>query len=74
MARVTVEDCLRNVENMYELVLVATKRVRQLFRGATPLVNSKNRLIVIALREIADEKIHSVLPDRASTSDSSMPN
>lgn len=53
MARVTIEDCLGNVENMYELVHLVTKRTRQLYLGDTPLVNSKNRMIVTALREIA---------------------
>jgi DNA-directed RNA polymerase subunit omega len=53
MARVTIEDCLTQVENMYELVHLATKRARQLYKGAEPLVKSKNRVIVTALREIA---------------------
>ena len=51
MARITIEDCLDNVENMYELVLLTTRRARQLFTGAEPLVKSKNRTIVTALRE-----------------------
>ena len=57
MARVTIEDCLQNVDNMYELVHLATKRARMLFRGADPLVKSKNRIIVTALREIAAGKV-----------------
>jgi DNA-directed RNA polymerase subunit omega len=57
MARVTIEDCLRNVDNMYELVHLATKRARQLYKGADPLVKSKNRVIVTALREIAAGKV-----------------
>jgi len=57
MARVTIEDCLKNVENMYELVHLATKRSRMLFKGADPLVKSKNRVIVTALREIAAGKV-----------------
>lgn len=55
MARITVEDCLQNVDNRFQLVLVATKRARQLFDGAEPLVqvdNDKNT--VVALREIAE--------------------
>lgn len=55
MARVTVEDCLENVENRFQLVLVAAKRARQLSIGAEPHVprgNDKNT--VVALREIAD--------------------
>ncbi len=57
MARVTIEDCLKNVENMYELVHVATRRARQLIKGAEPVVKSKNRIIVTALREIAADKV-----------------
>ena len=57
MARVTIEDCLKNVDNMYELVHLATKRARQLYRGAKPLVKSKNRVIVTALREIASGRV-----------------
>jgi DNA-directed RNA polymerase subunit omega len=57
MARVTIEDCLQNVDNMYELVHLATKRARQLYKGSDPLVKSKNRIIVTALREIAAGKV-----------------
>jgi len=53
MARITIEDCLKNVDNMYELVHVSALRARQLFKGANPLIRSKNRNAVIALREIA---------------------
>lgn len=57
MARVTIEDCLDHVENMYELVHLATKRSRQIFKGSNPLVKSKNRTIVTALREIAAGRV-----------------
>jgi DNA-directed RNA polymerase subunit omega len=57
MARVTIEDCLEHVNNMYELVHLATKRARQLYKGSDPLVKSKNRIIVTALREIAAGKV-----------------
>jgi DNA-directed RNA polymerase subunit omega len=58
MARITVEDCLDNVENRFELVLVATRRARQIARGAEPLVDEANdKSTVIALREIAEGKI-----------------
>jgi DNA-directed RNA polymerase subunit omega len=57
MARVTIEDCLDHVDNMYELVHLATKRARQLYKGSDPLVKSKNRVIVTALREIAAGKV-----------------
>ena len=61
MARVTIEDCLKNVDNMYELVHLATKRARQLFKGSTPLVKSKNRIVVTALREVAAGKVRAVM-------------
>jgi DNA-directed RNA polymerase subunit omega len=57
MARITIEDCLERVENRYELVHLATKRVKQLREGAEPLVKSKNKEVVTALREIAAGKI-----------------
>lgn len=54
MARITVEDCLENVENRFQLVLVAAKRARQLAQGAEPCVDRENdKPTVIALREIA---------------------
>ncbi|OGV37276.1 MAG: DNA-directed RNA polymerase subunit omega [Legionellales bacterium RIFCSPHIGHO2_12_FULL_35_11] len=55
MARVTVEDCLENVENRFELVMVATKRARQIaVSGAEPNVAWENdKPTVVALREIA---------------------
>ena len=58
MARVTVEDCLEKVANRFALVLLATKRTRQLLKGATPLVeHHKNKAPVLALREIAADKV-----------------
>jgi DNA-directed RNA polymerase subunit omega len=60
MARVTIEDCLTRVDNMYELVHLATRRARQLYKGADPLVKSKNRIIVTALREIAAGRVAAV--------------
>ncbi len=54
MARVTVEDCLENVENRFKLVLLATKRARQLSKGADEFVSrGKDKDTVVALREIA---------------------
>jgi len=53
MARVTVEDCLKKVENRYELVHFAAARSRQLYKGADALVRCKNKEIVTALREVA---------------------
>lgn len=58
MARLTVEDCLRNVNNRFNLVLLASKRARQLAMGATPLVPVENdKPTVVALREIGKGKI-----------------
>ena len=55
MARVTVEDCLANVDNRFQLVLVATKRARQISLGAEPFVEAENdKPTVLALREIAE--------------------
>jgi DNA-directed RNA polymerase subunit omega len=58
MARVTVEDCLDNVDNRFQLVLVATKRARQLANGVEPFVKWENdKPTIVALREIAEGKI-----------------
>ena len=55
MARITVEDCISQVNNRFELVLLATKRARQIARGATSLVEEENdKPTVLALREIAE--------------------
>ncbi len=54
MARITVEDCLENIENIFEMVLVAAKRARRVAHGADPMVERENdKPTVIALREIA---------------------
>ena len=73
MARVTVEDCLEKVDNRFQLVLVATKRARQLANGVQPLVEWENdKPTIVALREIADglispsildEPLHPVVED-----------
>ncbi|MBZ4658724.1 MAG: DNA-directed polymerase subunit omega [Desulfacinum sp.] len=58
MARVTVEDCLRQVENRFALVHLAVRRVLQLRKGAAPLIDApKNKEVVVALREIAAGKV-----------------
>ena len=57
MARVTVEDCLEKAPNRFALVHLAAKRAIQLGREAEPLVASKNKEIVTALREVADHRI-----------------
>jgi DNA-directed RNA polymerase subunit omega len=58
MARVTVEDCLDNVDNLFQLVLLASARARRLANGAEPTVPVDNdKVTVIALREIAEGHI-----------------
>ena len=55
MARITIDDCLENVENRFELVLLASKRARQLEKGADEFVSRDNdKDTVLALREIAE--------------------
>ena len=55
MARLTVEDCLRNVDNRYDLVLLASKRARQIAMGADALIDEDgDKPSVFALREIAE--------------------
>ena len=65
MARVTVEDCLEREENRFALVILAARRTRQLMKGSGPLVHSKNKPAVTALREVAAGKVHF---DRTSNS------
>ncbi len=58
MARVTIEDCLKNVDNRFSLVHLAAKRIRQVREGADLLVKSKkNEDVVTVLREIAANRI-----------------
>lgn len=67
MARVTVEDCLANVDNRFQLVLVAAKRARQLAQGAEPCVARENdKATVIALREIAGGFVTNAILDERS--------
>jgi DNA-directed RNA polymerase subunit omega len=55
MARITVEDCLENIENIFEMVLVAAKRARRIAHGADAMVELENdKPTVLALREIAE--------------------
>jgi DNA-directed RNA polymerase subunit omega len=57
MARITVEDCLETVENRFQLVLLGAKRAKQLLKGSRPLIDSDNKEVVTALREIAARKV-----------------
>jgi len=64
MARITVEDCLDNVENRFQLVLVAAKRARQLNAGSDARVPRENdKTTVVALREIAEGHITNAILD-----------
>ncbi len=62
MARITVEDCLKRVDNRFSLVLMASKRAKQLIKGSSSLIDNKdnNKEIVVALREIAAGKVNLV--------------
>ncbi len=64
MARVTVEDCLDIIPNRFQLAMVASKRAKQLYKGAEPLIENKsrNKKVVLALREIAAEVINYEIP------------
>jgi DNA-directed RNA polymerase subunit omega len=57
MARITVEDCLKQVESRFELVLLAGRRAKMIMKGAKPLVEADNRPIVTSLREVAAGKV-----------------
>jgi len=71
MARVTVEDCLENVDNRFELVLLASKRARQIAQGKEPMVALENdKPTVVALREIAAGKVNRALLDAVNAEDS----
>lgn len=64
MARITVEDCLKVVDNRFDLVLMGTQRARQIARGATPTVDDENdKPTVVALREIAERKVNQAMLD-----------
>jgi len=66
MARITVEDCLEVVDNRFELVLMASKRARQLAHGADAMlerVESDDKPTVLALREIAARRVDQNLID-----------
>lgn len=59
MARITVEDCMEEIDNMFDLVLVAAKRARRLANGAHPYVEWENdKPTVVALREIAEGHVN----------------
>ena len=58
MARVTVQDCIKIIQNRFELILVASERARTLAKGAEPLLErDRDKNPVVALREIAEKKL-----------------
>ena len=57
MARVTVEDCLRKVEGRFDLAILAARRAKMIEHGSKPLIDTGNKTIVTALREIAAGKV-----------------
>jgi len=72
MARITVEDCLNVVDNRFDLVLMASKRARQLAKGVEATIDNsehQDKPTVLALREIASGKIDSALIDAVEKSD-----
>lgn len=70
MARITVEDSLMEAKNRFALVLLAARRVRQLFQGSKPLSEKKdNREVVTSLREVAEGKVKYAHPEHLSIAD-----
>ncbi len=62
MARITVEDCLKMVESRFELVILGARRAKMIMKGAKPLVETDNRPIVNALREVAAGRVKFIDP------------
>jgi DNA-directed RNA polymerase subunit omega len=68
MARITVDDCLKNIANRFEMSLAATYRARQLTNGAQPMVEAnRDKPTVIALRELAASKYGTEVLNKAPT-------
>lgn len=64
MARITVDDCIDIFPNRFELTLAVTYRARQLAQGSQPMVETKDKAVVTALREIAAGKIGTEILNR----------
>ncbi len=62
MARITVEDCLENVENRFALVMASVRRTKQLYAGADTMVECENKSIICSLREIAKGEVKVTTP------------
>jgi len=70
MARVTVEDCLEKLNNRFGLVLLVSKRAKQLLKGVSPtLPNKNNKYIVTALREVAAGNVYFDMDESQGTSE-----
>ena len=70
MARITVDDCLEEVGNRFSLVHVASKRTKQLLNGSRPRVAPRNeKPVIVALREIAANKVHMNLVEHTDSSE-----
>ena len=68
MARITVDDCLKNIPNRFEMSLAATFRARQLANGAQPMIEaSRDKPTVVALRELAAGKYGAEILNRTTT-------
>ncbi|MDB4470735.1 DNA-directed RNA polymerase subunit omega [Deltaproteobacteria bacterium] len=69
MARVTVEDCLDVIPNRFLLAMVASKRAKQLYKGAEPMIENKsgNKKVVVALREIAANSVEFEIPTKKNS-------
>lgn len=68
MARITVEDCLENVENRFALVMASVKRTKQLYAGADPMIRCDNKSIICSLREIAKGEVKTTSAPEAAAS------
>ena len=62
MARITVDDALEMIHDRFALVMLTTKRAKQIMKGSKPLVDSENRPVVVALREVAAGKVSIGIP------------
>ncbi|MBI4518784.1 MAG: DNA-directed RNA polymerase subunit omega [Deltaproteobacteria bacterium] len=69
MARITVEDCLDKIPNRFQLVLLSARRAKQLLKGARPLVETDNKEVVTALREVASGKVGMRYPEDEEAGD-----
>jgi DNA-directed RNA polymerase subunit omega len=68
MARITVDDCLKNITNRFEMTLAATYRARQIANGAQPMIEAnRDKPTVIALRELAGSKYGAEILNRTPT-------